>query len=146
MLSGPVQEVVKSNGNISWTWITRLILSMRALTSGERTSRQGTCRGTWTRGLCWTSYRGASHYGCLSPLLERLSRSILHNCNPCQCKTHDQLPRSIRFLLSQVTSRRGSGGEALVATDVSISSRYFFLFWPHIVWFHASMSYLWYSR
>ena len=32
--------------------------------------------------------------------------------------------------LSQVTSRRGSGGEALVATDVSIFSRYFFYSGP----------------
>ena len=33
--------------------------------------------------------------------------------------------------LSQVTSRRGSGGEALVATDVSIFSRYFFILAPY---------------
>ena len=34
--------------------------------------------------------------------------------------------------LSQVTSRRGSEGEALVATNVSIFSHYFFSCWPYI--------------
>ena len=33
--------------------------------------------------------------------------------------------------LSQVTSRRGSGGEALVATNVNIFSHYFFILAPY---------------
>ena len=49
---------------------------------------------------------------------------------PRPTTVYQGLPRSIRLLLSQVTSRRGSGGEALVATDVSIFSRYFFYSGP----------------
>ena len=66
--------------------------------------------------------------GCQDPYstIATLTSARLTNSN-----NYHGLPGLDSFL-SQVTSRRGSEGEALVATNVSIFSHYFFSCWPYI--------------